>query len=136
MIIEGITVSFPKIGFSSSRVSFDMSFCAPAQQRLYEIVEDLEVIVIVECILPQEHLSAVLDTRGSKVQNIQRQFNVTIKLPDREKTEDANKVTKFGDAHADCLEAEFQANFETQRRTEKTSETADLQGSTRKTAKV
>ncbi|GFT30691.1 vigilin [Nephila pilipes] len=64
-------------------------------------------MVTVECIIPQEHHRTVLGTRGSKVQNIQRQFNVTIKFPDREKPEDADKVTMNGDAHADGLEAEL-----------------------------
>ncbi|GFU08838.1 transposon Ty3-G Gag-Pol polyprotein [Nephila pilipes] len=49
------------------------------------------------------------------MQNIQRQFNVTFKLPDRGKPEDADKGMMIGDAHVDGLEAEFQANFEAQR---------------------
>ncbi|GFT32938.1 vigilin [Nephila pilipes] len=108
----GVSVAMPSPDVQSDTITLRGE---QAQQRLHEIVEDLEAIVIVECILQQEHLSIVLGTRGSKVQNIQRQFNVTIKLPDGEKTEDTNKVTKIGDAHADGLEEEFQANFEIQR---------------------
>ncbi|GFT58312.1 hypothetical protein NPIL_250941 [Nephila pilipes] len=57
----------------------------------------------------------ILGTRGSKMQNVRREFNVTIKVPDREKPEDADKVTMNRDAHADVFEVEFQANFEAQR---------------------
>ncbi|GFR28209.1 vigilin [Trichonephila clavata] len=104
----GVTVSFPKNGSNSSKVILKgaKDFLEPAKQRLYEIVEDLEAMVTVECVIPQEHHRTVLGTRGSKVQNIQRQFNVTIKLPDREKPEDADKVTMNGDIHADGLEPE------------------------------
>ncbi|GFU40295.1 hypothetical protein NPIL_278251 [Nephila pilipes] len=45
----------------------------------------------IEFIIPQEYYRAVLDARSSKVQNVQRQFNVTIKFPDREKPENADK---------------------------------------------
>lgn len=44
-------------------------------------------MVTVDCIIPQEHHRTVLGTRGSKVQNIQRQFNVSIKFPDRERND-------------------------------------------------
>lgn len=44
-------------------------------------------MVVVDCIIPQEHHRTVLGTRGFKVQNIQRQFNVSIKFPDREKND-------------------------------------------------
>ncbi|GFS49777.1 vigilin [Trichonephila inaurata madagascariensis] len=104
----GVTVSFPKVGSNSSKVILKgaKDFLEPAKQRLFEIVEDLEAMVTVECVIPQEHHRTVLGTRGSKVQNIQRQFNVTIKFPDREKPEDADKVTMNGDIHADGLEPE------------------------------
>ncbi|GFT01602.1 hypothetical protein NPIL_698141 [Nephila pilipes] len=38
---------------------------------------------------------------GSKVQTIQLQFNATIKLPDREKPEDADKVTMNEEAQVE-----------------------------------
>ncbi|GFT50333.1 hypothetical protein NPIL_151541 [Nephila pilipes] len=72
-------------------------------------------MVTFECIIPQEYHPTVLSIRGSKEQNVRRQFNVTIKLNYREKPEDADKVMMNGDAHADDFEAEFQANFEAQR---------------------
>ncbi|GFS88414.1 vigilin [Nephila pilipes] len=89
-------------------------FFEPAKQRLYEIVENLEAMVTVEGIILQEYHHTVLGTIGSKVQNIQWQFNATIKFPDREKPQ-YDKVTMNGDAHADGLEDEFQVNFEVQR---------------------
>lgn len=42
-------------------------------------------MVTVDCVISQEHHRTVLGTRGFKVQNIQRQFNVNIKFPDRER---------------------------------------------------
>ncbi|GFT74082.1 hypothetical protein NPIL_339401 [Nephila pilipes] len=94
-------------------------------------------MVTVECIIPRENHYTVWGSRDSKVQNIQRPLNVTIKFPDREKSEDADKVTMNGDAHVDDLEAEFQANFEAQREELiKTYENADLQDLRRKTEDV
>ncbi|GFS75302.1 hypothetical protein NPIL_641551 [Nephila pilipes] len=72
-------------------------------------------MVTAEYIIPQEHNHTIWGNRGSKMLNVRRQFNVTIKFPDRGKPEDADKVTKNGDAHFYGLEAEFQANFEAQR---------------------
>ncbi|GFT41692.1 vigilin [Nephila pilipes] len=65
-------------------------FLESAKQRLHETVEDLEALVTVGCNIPQEHHRTVLGTRGSKVQDIQRQFNTTIKFPDREKNGNAD----------------------------------------------
>ncbi|GFS43300.1 hypothetical protein NPIL_292461 [Nephila pilipes] len=72
-------------------------------------------MVTVKSIIPQEYHPTVLGNRGCKVQNIQQQFSVTIKLPHREKPKDAVKVPMNRDAYADDLEAEFQANFEAPR---------------------
>ncbi|GFT15597.1 vigilin [Nephila pilipes] len=79
-ITEGVTVSFPKIGCNSSKGVFKEAkkILESAKQRLHEIVENLETIVTVECVNPQAHHRTFLGTRGSKVQNIQRQFNITI----------------------------------------------------------
>ncbi|GFU00576.1 vigilin [Nephila pilipes] len=71
-------------------------------------------MVTLECIIPQEHHRTVLGIRGFKEKNIRRQFNVTIKFSDRETPKDADKVTMNRDAHADGLEAKFQASFEAQ----------------------
>ncbi|CAL1268500.1 unnamed protein product [Larinioides sclopetarius] len=104
----GVTVSFPRNGSNSSKVVLKgaKDFLEGAKQRLQEIVEDLEAMVTFECVIPQEHHRTVLGTRGSKVQNIQRQYNVTIKFPDRERAEDSEKVTMNGDAHSDGAEGE------------------------------
>ncbi|CAL1268501.1 unnamed protein product [Larinioides sclopetarius] len=86
----GVTASFPQKDSNSSKVVLkgDKDFLEGAKKRLKEIVENLEAMVAVECIIPQEHHRTVLGTKGSKVQNIQRQYNVTIKFPDRERAED------------------------------------------------
>ncbi|GFT03745.1 vigilin [Nephila pilipes] len=99
----GVTVSIPKIGSNIGKVFLKWSkyFFKPAKQVFHEIVKDLEVMVTVECIIPQGHHFIVLGTRGSKVQTIQRQLNVTVKFPGHENPEDADKVMTNGDAHAD-----------------------------------
>ncbi|GFS87412.1 vigilin [Nephila pilipes] len=87
-----IKVSFPKIDSNGSKVVLKgaKNYLEPAEQRFHEIVEDLEAVVTVKCIIPKEHHRTVLGTRGSKAQNVRRQFNVTIKSPDREKPEDVD----------------------------------------------
>ncbi|GFT46321.1 vigilin [Nephila pilipes] len=112
-----IIVSFLKIGSNSSKVVLKgiKNFLEPVKQRLNEIVEDLKAMVIVECIISQKHHPTILGIRDSKMQNMRRQFNVIIKLHDREKPEDADKGTMNGDDHADGLEAEFHTNFEAQK---------------------
>ncbi|GFS98438.1 pro-Pol polyprotein [Nephila pilipes] len=72
-------------------------------------------MMTVECIIPQEHHPTVLGSGDSKVKNVPQQFYVTIKLPVREKPEDADKVMVNEDTQANGLEAEFQASFEAQR---------------------
>lgn len=52
-------------------------------------------MVTKECLIPQEHHRTVLGSKGSKVQNIQRQFNVTIKFPDRERGEGKHYITLY-----------------------------------------
>ncbi|GFT44195.1 vigilin [Nephila pilipes] len=64
----GVTVSFLKIGSNNSKVVLkgNKDFLEPAKQRLHEIVEDFEAMVIVECIIAEEHHPTILGTRGSK----------------------------------------------------------------------
>ncbi|GFT74072.1 vigilin [Nephila pilipes] len=112
-----VTIGFPKIGSNSSKIALKRAndFLEPTEKRLHEIVEDLEAMVTVGYIIPQDHHPNAWGSKDSKLQNIQRQLNVTIKFSDREKPEDADKVMMNGDAHADYLEAEFQVIFEAQR---------------------
>ncbi|GBN12360.1 Vigilin [Araneus ventricosus] len=104
----GVSASFPRKGSNSSKVVLKgaKDFLEGAKQRLLEIVEYLEAVVTFECVIPQEHHRTVLGARGSKVRNIQRQYNVTIKFPDRERAEDSEKVTMNGDGHSDRPEGE------------------------------
>ncbi|KFM62860.1 Vigilin, partial [Stegodyphus mimosarum] len=99
----GVTVSFPKNGSNISTVCLKgaKDFLEGAKQRLLEIVEDLDAMETIECVIPQEHHRTVLGTRGSKVQNIERQFNVNIKFPDREKPAESEKITMNGECHID-----------------------------------
>ncbi|GFT92082.1 sulfotransferase 1C4 [Nephila pilipes] len=61
-----VTVSFPKFVSNSRKVVLKVAkdFLEPAKQSLYEAVEDLEEMVTVECLIPQEYHRTVLGTRG------------------------------------------------------------------------
>ncbi|KAG8181791.1 hypothetical protein JTE90_000083 [Oedothorax gibbosus] len=109
----GVAVSFPRIGSNSNVVTLKgaKDYLGPAKQRLLEIVKDLDAMVTKECIIPQEHHRTVLGSKGSKVQYIQRQFNVTIKFPDRERGEDNGRPTMNGDYHPEEAEVDTSRNI-------------------------
>ena len=54
-----------------------------AKARISEIVVDLENQVTLECHIDQEHHRTVMGARGSKIQKICADFDVQIKIPDR-----------------------------------------------------
>lgn len=55
-----------------------------AKKRIQEIIEDLEAQVTVECAIPQKFHRSVMGPKGSRIQQITRDYNVQIKFPDRE----------------------------------------------------
>ncbi|XP_042900399.1 vigilin [Parasteatoda tepidariorum] len=99
----GVSVSFPKIGSDSDEVSLKgaKDYIEGAKAKLLEIVQDLDSRVTMECEILQEHHRTVLGARGIKVQNIQKDFDVTIKFPDRERNDDSEKPAVNGDYHSD-----------------------------------
>ncbi|XP_070160748.1 vigilin [Polyergus mexicanus] len=82
----GVQISFPRAGVDSDRVILKGSHecIEAAKQRMREIVQDLESMVTMECIIPQKHHRTVMGAKGRKVQNITSEYDVQIKFPDRD----------------------------------------------------
>lgn len=82
----GVTVSFPRSGVDSDKVTLKgVEKCvAEAKARIQEIVNDLEQMVAIDVIIPQRYHRTVMGARGSKVQNITTEFDVQIKFPDKD----------------------------------------------------
>ncbi|KAL0134248.1 hypothetical protein PUN28_001207 [Cardiocondyla obscurior] len=86
----GVQISFPRAGVDSDRVSLKGSHecIEAAKQRMREIVQELESMVTVECVIPQRHHRTVMGAKGRKVQNITSEYDVQIKFPDRDVYDD------------------------------------------------
>lgn len=81
----GVTISFPRPGVESDRVTLKGSkeCIEHAKQRILEIVVDLDSQVTIDCIINQKHHRTLMGSRGAKVQAITSQYNVQIKFPER-----------------------------------------------------
>jgi len=81
----GVTVSFPRSGVKSSKVTLKgAKDCVEgAKNRISEIVADLESQISLECVIPQKHHRTVMGAKGYKVQEITKEYEVGIKFPDR-----------------------------------------------------
>nr|XP_015196116.1 PREDICTED: vigilin-like [Lepisosteus oculatus] len=84
----GVTVSFPRTGVQSDKVTLKgaKDCVEAAKKRIQEIIEDLEAQVTVECVIPQKYHRAVMGPKGSRVQQITRDHDVQIKFPEREES--------------------------------------------------
>ncbi|XP_069775955.1 vigilin-like isoform X2 [Narcine bancroftii] len=82
----GVTVSFPRTGVQSDRVMLKgaKDCVEAAKRRIQEIIGDLEAQVSLECVIPQRFHRAVMGLKGSKVQQITRDYDVQIKFPERD----------------------------------------------------
>ncbi|MXQ98295.1 hypothetical protein E5288_WYG018460 [Bos mutus] len=82
----GVMVSFPRSGTQSDKVTLKgaKDCVEAAKKRIQEIIEDLEAQVTIECTIPQKFHRSVMGPKGSKIQQITRDYNVQIKFPDRE----------------------------------------------------
>nr|XP_058155674.1 vigilin isoform X3 [Dasypus novemcinctus] len=82
----GVMVSFPRSGTQSDRVTLKgaKDCVEAAKRRIQEIIEDLEAQVTMECAIPQKFHRSVMGPKGSRIQQITRDYNVQIKFPDRE----------------------------------------------------
>ncbi|XP_039602941.1 vigilin [Polypterus senegalus] len=82
----GVTVSFPRTGVQSDKVTLKgaKDCVEAAKKRILEIIEDLDAQVTLECVIPQKYHRSVMGAKGSKVQQITRDYDVQIKFPERE----------------------------------------------------
>uniref|UniRef100_A0A8C5JYE0 Vigilin n=1 Tax=Jaculus jaculus TaxID=51337 RepID=A0A8C5JYE0_JACJA len=82
----GVMVSFPRSGTQSDKVTLKgaKDCVEAAKKRIQEIIEDLEAQVTVECAIPQKFHRSVMGPKGSRIQQITRDYSVQIKFPDRE----------------------------------------------------
>uniref|UniRef100_A0A8C0U030 Vigilin n=1 Tax=Cyanistes caeruleus TaxID=156563 RepID=A0A8C0U030_CYACU len=84
----GVMVSFPRSGTQSDKVTLKgaKDCVEAAKKRIQEIIEDLEAQVTIECTIPQKFHRSIMGPKGSRIQQITRDYGVQIKFPDREET--------------------------------------------------
>lgn len=102
----GVTISFPR---STETESTRVTLKGPkegieaAKQRIMEIVDDLDSMVTIECVIAQVHHRSVMGTKGAKVQAITQDYGVQIKFPDRNISNDTTTtngdINRRSDAH-------------------------------------
>nr|KAF6450264.1 high density lipoprotein binding protein [Molossus molossus] len=82
----GVMVSFPRSGTQSDKLTLKgaKECVEAARKRIQEIIEDLEAQVTIECAIPQKFHRSVMGPKGSRIQQITRDYNVQIKFPDKE----------------------------------------------------
>uniref|UniRef100_A0A8C3F5E3 Vigilin n=1 Tax=Chrysemys picta bellii TaxID=8478 RepID=A0A8C3F5E3_CHRPI len=82
----GVMVSFPRSGTQSDKVTLKgaKDCVEAAKKRILEIIEDLEAQVTIECTIPQKFHRSIMGPKGSRIQQITRDYGVQIKFPDRE----------------------------------------------------
>ncbi|XP_055610576.1 vigilin isoform X2 [Uranotaenia lowii] len=98
----GVTmISFPRSGSDSERVTLKgaKECIEAAKARILEIVEELEQMVTIECIIQARHHRIVMGKGGSKVQGITADFDVNIKFPDRDAQEAIAEGYQNGDVN-------------------------------------
>ncbi|XP_041034797.1 vigilin isoform X3 [Carcharodon carcharias] len=106
----GVTVSFPRTGVQSDRVMLKgaKDCVEAAKRRIQEIIGDLEAQVTLECVIPQRFHRAVMGLKGSKVQQITRDYDVQIKFPERDENQAGLDLhpQENGDLNSDLREVE------------------------------
>lgn len=97
----GVMISFPRSGVDSDRVTLKgaKDCIDAAKARMLEIVEDLEQMVTIECIIPARHHRIVMGKGGSKVQGVTSEFDVNIKFPERDAQEAIAEGYQNGDVN-------------------------------------
>uniref|UniRef100_A0A8C5PC31 Vigilin n=1 Tax=Leptobrachium leishanense TaxID=445787 RepID=A0A8C5PC31_9ANUR len=87
----GVTVSFPRSGVQSDKVTLKgaKECVEAAKKRILDIIEDLEAQVTIECMIPQKYHRSIMGPKGSRIQQITREHGVQIKFPDREENPQA-----------------------------------------------
>lgn len=83
-----VTISLPKDQQSNKVSVKGAKDCVEgAKARLQEIVDEMEQMSEIQCIITQKHHRNLLGNKGKYVQDISAKFNVQIKFPDRRKTQ-------------------------------------------------
>jgi len=99
----GVTVSFPRSGVKSDKVTLKgAKDCVEgAKKRILEIVADLEAQISIDCVIPQKYHRTVMGAKGYKVQEITHNWEVGIKFPEKPTENDANG-TDHGSLNGDA----------------------------------
>ncbi|PYZ99345.1 hypothetical protein A6K26_009755 [Gammaproteobacteria bacterium 2W06] len=99
----GVTVSFPRSGVQSDKVTLKgAKECVEgAKNRITEIVNDLDQMVQMEVTIPQKFHRTVMGARGSKVQAITTEFDVQIKFPEKDSGNNANVEEGHGQVNGE-----------------------------------
>lgn len=94
----GVMISFPRPGVDSNRVTLKgAKECIEAtKQRIQEIVDDLDAQITIEVFIPQKHHRNIMGSRGVKVQAVTSEFDVQIKFPDRDATDQVEGMVNGG----------------------------------------
>lgn len=90
----GVQISFPRPGIESNRVTLKGSHecIEAAKQRMREIVQNLESMITIECIIPRKYHRTVMGAKGCKIQSVTAEYDVQIKIPDRDTYVDEKPV--------------------------------------------
>uniref|UniRef100_A0A6M2DT16 Putative vigilin n=1 Tax=Xenopsylla cheopis TaxID=163159 RepID=A0A6M2DT16_XENCH len=107
----GVTISFPRPGVQSDKVVLKgaKECIEAAKLRIQEIVNDLNAMVTMECVIPQCHHRSVMGAKGFKVQGITAEFEVQIKFPDRVNPEYQNANEEHQQINGDNESSEHDA---------------------------
>ncbi|GJQ75567.1 hypothetical protein Trydic_g17648 [Trypoxylus dichotomus] len=89
----GVMISFPRPGVQSDKVVLKgaKDCIEAAKARIEEIIAELESMVTIECVIPQNLHRTVMGAKGRKVQSITVDCDVQIKFPDKSNTEEYYK---------------------------------------------
>lgn len=92
--LGGVAISFPKANSNSTRVAVKGApeCVEAAKKRILAIVDDLSKRQSIDVIIEQKHHRTIMGPRGTKVQQIQSDYNCEIKFPER--NDDADFVSE------------------------------------------
>lgn len=102
----GVMISFPRSGVDSDRVTLKgpKECIEAAKFRINEIINDLESMITIECIIPQKYHRTVMGSKGHKVQGITSDCNVQIKFPDRDNHDEYTNYEQVnGDVNVELI---------------------------------
>nr|XP_048719653.1 vigilin isoform X4 [Caretta caretta] len=82
----GVHIHFPTEGSGSDTVTIrgPAQDVEKAKKQLLHLAEEKEAQVTIECTIPQKFHRSIMGPKGSRIQQITRDYGVQIKFPDRE----------------------------------------------------